>query len=295
MRYNPTANGYFSGAGLMEIGLMQAGIKIHQSIDIDKEATDCMRLNPHYFSHEILTEDLTKKTVVEQPDADIHVFTYPCTKYSAIGDIHGVRNGDELFLHALRHVAIKLPEMYIAENVPGMKKFAIVMEVLTKLPQYYVSVFCPVNASNWLPQERKRLIVIATKKPFSICAPKPENRLRLKDILESNPEVEMPDYVLSRINGKYRDKPIIVNPEKENVLAPTCVAHYAKDLGTRLVVDKNSKHGIRPFSIKEYARLQGVPDDYVFPEKRSSYKLIGNGVPVPMGKWCGEQAMKYFN
>ena len=73
------------------------------------------------------------------------------------------------------------------------------------------------------------------------------------------------------------------------------MAHYAKDLSTRLVKDKNSKYGVRPFSIREYARLQGFPDDFYFENKRSSYKLIGNAVPVQMGKWIGEVAMKYFN
>jgi DNA (cytosine-5)-methyltransferase 1 len=176
-----------------------------------------------------------------------------------------------------------------------MRKFKVVMEAMTKLPDYYVNVFCPIDAANWLPQRRKRLILIGTRKPFTInepglCA----NRVRIKDIMESNPDVPMPDYVLSRINGKYRDKPIIVDPEIINSLAPTCVAHYSKDLGTRLVVDKKSKHGLRPFSIREYARLQGFPEDFHFENKMSSYRLIGNAVPVPMGKWIGEQAMKYF-
>ena len=149
---------------------------------------------------------------------------------------------------------------------------------------------------NWLPQKRKRLILIGTRKQFSISSPNQiSNRPRLKDILEKNPEVEMPDYVIKRINGKYRDLPIIVDPEIPNALAPTCVAHYSKDLSTRLVKDKNSKYGVRPFSIREYARLQGFPDDFVFENKRSSYKLIGNAVPVHMGKWVGSVAMKYFN
>ena len=117
----------------------------------------------------------------------------------------------------------------------------------------------------------------------------------LKSFLESNPDVDMPDYVLSRIKGNYRDKPIFIDPDQPGAIAPTCVAHYAKDLGTRLVKDKNYKHGYRPFSVREYARLQGVPDDYKLENKRSSYKIIGNGVAVPMGRWCGEQAMKYFN
>ena len=78
-------------------------------------------------------------------------------------------------------------------------------------------------------------------------------------------------------------------------IAPTCVAHYAKDLGTRLVKDRKSKHGLRPFTIREYARLQGFPDDFKFKNERNSYKLIGNAVPKHLGEWCGQQAMKYFN
>jgi len=280
----------------MEIGIMQAGVNVVQSLDLDPEATSCMKLNSHYFSHPILNVDIKDKTVLEQPKTDIIVGTYPCTKYSAIADIHGTRTGDDLFLHFFRHIAIERPEMYIVENVPGMKKFKVVMEAMTKLPDYYVNVFCPVDASNWLPQRRKRLILIGTRNPFSITPPKEiDNRPRLKEILETDPEVEMPEYVVSRINGKYRDFPIIVDPDVANAIAPTCVAHYSKDLGTRLVKDKNARYGMRPFSIREYARLQGFPDDFQFPNKRSSYKLIGNAVPVHMGKWVGAEAVKYFN
>lgn len=294
--YKPTAKGYFSGCGGMEIGLMNAGVEVIQSLDLDIEDTTCMTANRHYFSHSVLNIDIKDKTVLEQPKSDIIVGTYPCTKYSAIADIHGTRTGDDLFLHFFRHIAIEQPEMYIVENVPGMRKFKVVMEAMTKLPNYYVNVFCPVDAANWLPQRRKRLILIGTRKSFSISAPKAiNNKPRLKDILERNPVVEMPDYVLSRINGKYRDLPIIVDPELPTAIAPTCVAHYSKDLGTRLVKDKNSEHGVRPFSIREYARLQGFPDDFHFENKRSSYKLIGNAVPVQMGQWAGEVAIRYFN
>ncbi len=294
--YRPTAKGYFSGCGGMELGLMQAGVKVIQSLDLDLEATACMMANSHYFSHAVLNVDIKDKTVLEQPQTNIIVGTYPCTKYSAIADIHGTRTGDDLFLHFFRHIAIEQPEMYIVENVPGMKKFKVVMEAMTKLPDYYVNVFCPVDAANWLPQRRKRLILIGTRKPFAIKAPNQKaKRPKLKDILETNPDVEMPDYVISRINGKYRDLPIIVDPEVSTAVAPTCVAHYAKDLGTRLVKDKAAKYGVRPFSIREYARLQGFPDDFHFANKRSSYKLIGNAVAVQMGEWVGKEAMRYFN
>ncbi len=260
--YKPTAKGYFSGCGGMELGLILSGINVVQSLDLDKEAV---------------------------------VGTYPCTKYSAIADIHDTRTGDDLFLHFFRHIAIEKPEMYIVENVPGMKKFKVVMEAMTKLPDYYVNVFCPVDAANWLPQRRKRLILIGTRKPFAISEPKPiQNKPRLKDILEKDPVVEMPEYVISRINGKYRDTPIVIDASMPNAIAPTCVAHYAKDLSTRLVKDTKSQYGVRPFSIREYARLQGFPEDFIFENKRSAYKLIGNAVPVDMGRWIGESAINYF-
>lgn len=293
--YIPTAKGYFSGCGGAELGMMQAGVNVIQSLDIDKDAVDCMNANKHYFNHSVLHQDIKDITVLSQQKSDIILGTYPCTKYSAIADIHGTRTGDDLFLHFFRHIAIEQPEMYFVENVPGMKKFKVVMEAMTKLPDYYVQVFCPVDAENWLPQRRKRLILIGSRKPFFIGHPVHQRRKKLSDIIEKNPEVDFPDYVLNRINGKYRDKPIIVDPSDSSALAPTCVAHYSKDLGTRLVLDKSYQHGLRPFSVREYARLQGFPDDFMFDNKRSSYKLIGNAVPVDMGRWMGEQAVKYFN
>jgi DNA (cytosine-5)-methyltransferase 1 len=269
---------------------------MYKPLDIDKDAVDCMNANPHYFNHTILKEDIKNKEVLSQDNTDIIIGTYPCTKYSAIADIHGTRTGDDLFLHFFRHIAIEQPEMYIVENVPGMKKFKVVMEAMSKLPNYYVNIFCPVNASNWLPQQRKRLILVGTKKLFSISAPgQINNRPKLKDLLENNPEVDIPKYVLNRINGNYRDLPIVIDPEDSNATAPCCVAHYSKDMGTRLVKDKNAEYGVRPFSVREYARLQGFPDDFIFENKRSSYRLIGNAVAVDMGRWVGDQAMRYFN
>jgi DNA (cytosine-5)-methyltransferase 1 len=40
----------------------------------------------------------------------------------------------------------------------------------------------------------------------------------------------------------------------------------------------------RPFTIREAARIQGFPDDYVFDDnKQIAFRLIGNAVPPPMG------------
>jgi DNA (cytosine-5)-methyltransferase 1 len=289
--YTPTVKSYFSGAGGLDCGLVQAGVKVIQSYEMEKNCCNTLRAN---FNHEVIEGDITQSLVIPQPDSDIMAFTYPCTKYSAIADIHGTRTGDELYLHAFRHFALKQPEAYVLENVPGMLKFKIVMEAMTKLPGYYINVFCPVNASSWLPQERKRLIIFGTKKPFMVMNPGEGERIKLKDILEENPEISIPDSVYSRLKGKYRDLPIISDPEKD--LAPTAVAHYAKDRGTRLVKDERYPFNARPYSVREYARLQGFPDDFNFSGSEcDAYRQIGNAVAVPMGKWIGENLIRYFN
>lgn len=283
-----TAKSYFSGAGGMDLGIKEAGINILESFEIDKKCCDTLRKN---FNHKVNECDIAKITVLDQQDADVYIGTFPCTKYSTAADINGTRTGDDLFLHFFRHIVLAKPEMYVVENVPGMLKFRVVMEALTKLPDYYVRIECPVNANMWLPQERKRLILIGSKKPFSRFEYPERKPLRLKDILEKDSEVDIPQYVLNRINGKYRDNPIVSDPENVD-LAPTCVAHYAKDKGTRLIKDGKR---IRPYTVREYARLQGFPDWFQFcGTDNDAYRQIGNAVAVPMGRWIGEQIVRYF-
>lgn len=275
----------------MDIGLKAGGLTLPQSFEIDSGCCETMRRN---FSHDVVQCDITKKLVLADKDCHVMVATYPCTKYSPIGDIHGVRTGDDLFLHFFRHVAIRRPELYVVENVPGMKKFPVVMEAMTKLPDYYVHVACPVKTSTWLPQKRDRLIIIGSRRNFAWRTPTAKRAVTLADILEPEPTPHIPDYVNRRLTGQYRDKPIISDPKRGDI-APTCVAHYSKDLSTRLVVDARFPRGVRPYTVREYARLQGVPDTFTFAgTSNDAYRMIGNGVSVPVGGWIGSEIKRYF-
>lgn len=285
------ANSYFSGAGLMDLGLSNGGLQIARSYEIDPVCCQTLAMN---FGHPVSPVDVRQKLVSVDPDCHVMVATYPCTKYSAIADIHGTRTGDDLFLHFFRHLAIRRPEAYVVENVPGMRKFPVVMECMTRLPDYYVHVACPVRSQTWLPQKRDRLIIIGTRKPFSWRLPEPSNPVPLASILEIDPHLEIPAYVARRLRGDYRDLPIISDPARGDI-APTCVAHYAKDLSTRLVSDPRFPHGARPYTVREYARLQGVPDTFRFAgSDRDAYRMIGNGVSVPVGEWIGRELTRYF-
>lgn len=285
-------NSYFSGAGLMDVGLMNAGLEIAQAFELDEDAVKTYR---HNLGDHIKKCDITEQLVLDQDECHGMVFTYPCTKYSAIADIHQTRTGDELFLHALRHLAIARPEFYVVENVPGMRAFPVVMEAMTKMPDYYINVFCPVKTEIWLPQRRNRLIIIGTKRPFNVRAPESTKRVKLADIIEKDPKVSLPSAIKTRMSGIYRDLPIVSDPAKDD-FAPTCVAHYAKDKSTRLVADSRFPMGVRPYSVREFARLQGLPDSFEFPvSDTSAYRQIGNGVSVPVGEWVGREMKRYMN
>ena len=50
---------------------------------------------------------------------------------------------------------------------------------------------------------------------------------------------------------------------------------------------------VRPFTIREYARIQSFPDDWEFTGGiTSQYKQIGNAVPVKVAQAVGKEVIK---
>jgi DNA (cytosine-5)-methyltransferase 1 len=289
---NINVNSYFSGGGLLDTGFLLGGLNLQHGYEIDRVACQVQRDN---LGDHVTECDITDKCVLDDSEAHVMAFTYPCTKYSTIADIHGTRTGDELFLHAFRHMAIARPDIFVIENVPGIMKFPVVVEAMTNLPDYFITTFCPVQASQLLPQDRKRVIIIGSRRPFDWSPPEVKNRVTLADIVEEDPRITLPSAIVARMSGKYRDKPIISDPLKGDI-APTCVAHYAKDKSTRLLADKRYPLGVRPYSVREFARLQGVPDWYQFNcSDTEAYRIIGNGVPVVWGEWLATEIKRYYN
>lgn len=62
----------------MDLGMVEAGINILESFEIDKKAVATLKMN---FDHTITQCDITQITVLDQQDADVYIATYPCTKY----------------------------------------------------------------------------------------------------------------------------------------------------------------------------------------------------------------------
>jgi DNA (cytosine-5)-methyltransferase 1 len=284
------ANTYFSGAGLMDIGLQAGGLTLQQSFEIEAVCCDTQRRN---FAHEVIQCDITKKLVQSEKECHVMVATYPCTKYSPMADIHGAHRGRFVpaFLSARDYPqarALRRRECSGHEEIPRRHGSNDETPGLLRTCSLSGQIFDLAAA------KRDRLIIIGSRRTFSWREPAAERTVTLAEILEPDPAPHIPDYVGRRLAGQYRDRPIISDP-KHGDLAPTCVAHYAKDLSTRLVADGRFPRGARPYTVREYARLQGVPDTFSFAGgDNDAYRMIGNGVSVPVGKWIGTEITRYF-
>jgi len=160
----------FSGAGGSALGFVQAGFKPVGALDIDKNAAKTFEYN---FKLKPLVKDAKKfdfkKWVKELGDIHVLVGCPPCQGFSRMK-----RNGDKdprndliyVYLNAVRTLK---PEVAVFENVSGMvralngeylKLFLSKMEKMR-----FKIVWGVLNAADYgVPQRRKRIIIIASKK-----------------------------------------------------------------------------------------------------------------------------------
>jgi len=284
-----TVKSLFSGTGGLDYGFEQAGLRVVESYEFESNA--CATLAKSGKSN-VYKCDISKLLLENQLRTYIITATFPCTHFSTAG----LRDGDELYLEAHRIIRCLAPEAFVIENVPAMRKHAVVMEAFMEMPGYHVSQFILNAADCGAPQNRKRLIIIGSKKPFEWdFSPVPEDEKKyLIDILERDVDLPLSKGALKRLRGENPGQwPAHIYDPKEKAYGPTCVAHYTKDQGDQLTVDPVNGR-IRSFTVREYARLQGFPDDYPFAKgKVATLKQIGNAVSPYMAKIIGRELIRY--
>ena len=298
----------FSGAiDGMALGFQMGSDKFELKVsnEMEKTAVKTAMMN---YKHDIIQDDIRNMSIDTLGDCEVILGTFPCVAYSRAAHIH--KKGREsnwkqayhhasvqdLFLHYFRFIALTQPEVYIWENSPEIRNFPIVMETFRKLPPYHYYELELDTFDFNLPQKRKRLFVIGFKRPYTMPDPTQfqmfNKQLTIRDIKEENASFSIPNYVISRIEGKYRDLPSI---KKDDDIGNTCVAHYARDRGTTLIQDPLGYNGLRPFSVREYARLMGIPDSFSFANKETTnYKHIGNSVSPVIVRGLAKAIEPYF-
>ncbi|MFR9146713.1 MAG: DNA cytosine methyltransferase [Mediterraneibacter sp.] len=194
----------FSGAGGFSLGFQLAGYDIIGAIEIDKWAAETFQRN--HPSAKVLIGDIVtfsdeylKKVYKERPD--VIVGGPPCQGFSVCnknaGDPKDPRNS--LFTEFLRTVKVFEPSVVVMENVPniikaktnsGEKVIDIIIQELKEIG-YYIK-FDVLSASDYgVPQKRKRLILVGTKRKID---PFPEPTHYVREISVGGLEQERLDF-----------------------------------------------------------------------------------------------------
>jgi DNA (cytosine-5)-methyltransferase 1 len=297
----------FSGAGGLDLGLIQAGQKIIWANDIFADAVATYRLN---IGDHVDSRDITTIPSNEIPACDVVVGGFPCQGFSVAN--RGRTTADprnQLYREMLRVVQDKQPRYFVGENVKGLvslgggEMLRQIVEEFT-LAGYRVR-HQMVNAADYgVPQMRKRLLILGTRRDLSdiiYFPPLPTHtdsvlaeRIGLKPwvtvgqalshLPEPDSECDIPNHKCShyklRFNGHLGHR--FIDSDKPS---PTVTAR-GDDRGGVVVLHHPGNH--RRMTARELAVVQSFPDNFIFcGTKTSAYRQIANAVPPLLGKAIG--------
>lgn len=324
----------FAGAGGLALGLENAGLDCVLLNEIDRDACKTLKVNrPHWnvVEGDVRNIDFTKY----KNEIDVVAGGFPCQAFSYAGKKLGFEDArGTLFYEFARCIKETQPLIAIGENVRGLlnhdegKTLAGMVSVLEEIgydvlpPQVLKAIFHRV------PQKRERLLIVAIKKNSGIqfSFPKPHKELfTVKDALKSGrlynddapisigqryPKRKREIMDLVPQGGYWRDLPIEI--QKEYMQKSFFLGGGKTGMARRMSWDEPSltltcnpaqkqterchPEETRPFTVREYARIQTFPDTWQFlGSLHSQYKQIGNAVPVNMAREIGNSVVKSLN
>ena len=313
----------FAGGGGLALGLEQAGIDTILHVDNDKYCCDTLAKNRPNWN--VLCSDVSK--VDFKPyKGKINIVTggFPCQAFSYAGKKLGFEDTrGTLFYEFARCVKETEPIIFVAENVRGLishdngRTLKTIIDIFESLG-YNIQTKL-LNAVNYnVPQKRERIVIVGTKKGTNIKFeyPKESKKIKtLRDALKNVPKSEGQAYSAAKKavfelvppGGCWRDLPLNVQKSymgksftsgggrtgmarriswDEPCLTLTCSPSQKQ-------TDRCHPDEVRPFTVREYARIQTFPDDWEFTGGiGQKYKQIGNAVPVELARQIGVQITK---
>ena len=303
----------FAGIGGFRMALQNLGGKCVFTSEWDKNAKVTYKANYGETPFGDITKVSTKNSIPD--NFDVLCAGFPCQAFS----IAGKRGGFEdtrgtLFFDVAEIIKLKKPKAIFLENVKGLrnhnggKTLATILNVLRNDLGYYVPEPQIINAKNHgVPQNRERIYIVGFRNDLNIDSfsyPEPlEEKVFFGKVKEEN--VVPTKYYLSTqylqtlVSHKERHASkgngfgyeIIKDDEISNAIV---VGGMGRE--RNLVIDNRitdytptthikgevNREGIRKMTPREWARLQGFPDNFIIPvADASAYKQFGNSVAVP--------------
>ncbi|MDR1117161.1 MAG: DNA cytosine methyltransferase [Oscillospiraceae bacterium] len=304
----------FSGAGGLDLGFEKAGFNIAAANEYDPSIWETYEKN---HSTPLIRGDICKIDSSAFPDCEGIIGGPPCQSWSEAGSLRGINDPrGKLFYEYIRILKDKQPAFFLAENVKGMmaqRHNEAVEGIVSQFDAagYDVHIFL-LNASDYgVAQDRKRVFYVGFRKDLGIGFTPPEplkQRLVFKDIifdLKDNPIAALPknktngdacaipnhEYYtgafstifMSRNRVRQWDEPAFT----VQASGRQCQLHPQAPVMPKVEKNLNKfvegcEHLYRRLTVRECARVQGFPDDFVFcyRDLDDGYKMIGNAVPV---------------
>lgn len=302
----------FAGIGGIRIGFEKAGFETVFSNDFDPWCKETYDLN--FNSVPLTVADIAKVKSSSLPDFDLLLGGFPCQPFSIAGYRRGFLDtgrGD-LFFEIIRIIRDKKPSVVFLENVKNLKShdrgktFKIISDALDDLGYHVKSAVLNSAQFGNVPQNRERIYIVGFKAKkhydaFEFPAPLSLNK-SVADILETavdekyyykdHPLHKQLKKAMTTPGAVYQWRRVYVRENKSGV-SPTLTANMGT--GGHNVPLIRDRKGIRKFTPRECARLQGFPDSYKLPRTLSDpklYKQIGNSVSVPVIERVARQIRK---
>lgn len=307
----------FAGIGGFRLALQNLGGECVFSSEWDKMAQRTYYANFGEIPFGDITKEETKDWI---PDKfDLLCGGFPCQPFSiagvskknSLGRKHGFEDEKQgnLFFHIAEIIDKHRPKAFFLENVKNLvshdkgNTFKVIESTLRELD--YSFHYKVLNGKHFVPQNRERTFMVGfdrrrfhDKENFTFpVLPKPTKTV--KDILEKKVE---PKYTLTDHLWKYLQDYSQKHKEKGNGFGyglvdlegttRTMSARYYKD-GSEILIPQNGKNP-RRLSIRESARLQGYPDNFIVDavSMNQGYKQFGNSVVVPLVRSIGTQIVR---
>ena len=272
---------------------------------------------------QVAERDLEQEFEIAKYELDLLSGGAPCQSFSYAGKRLGLQDvRGTMFYHYATFLHKLQPKMFLFENVRGLlthdggRTFKTILDIFED--EGYTTVHKVLNAWNYgVPQKRERLITIGIRNDLAeqchFTFPKEhEYKPVVRDIqLDINPDAtkcarysqnKEAVFALVPPGGYWRD----IDPVVAKTYMKTCwdmgggrtgiLRRIGLDEPSLTVLtnpgmkqtDRCHPLEVRPFSVRENARLQSFPDEWIFCGKLSEqYKQVGNAVPVNLAKEIG--------
>lgn len=324
----------FAGAGGLAVGLEKAGLKCAALNEIDRFACQTLRQNRPDWN--VLEGDIKNFNFTDYRNrVEVVTGGFPCQAFSYAGKRLGFEDArGTLFYEFARVIKEVNPIICVGENVRGLlnhdggKTLAGMISVLDEIG-YKVMPVQVLKAINFnVPQKRERLILVGIRKDVNVNFEYPKAFKKIYTLQDALKKGELYDcdvphspgakYPLSKKKvldlvppkGYWRDLPVEIQKEfmggsfylgggktgmarrigwDEPCLTLTCSPAQKQ-------TERCHPEETRPFTVREYARIQTFPDDWNFAGPiAQQYKQIGNAVPVNLGREVGYSLIRLLN